>query len=77
MKRQEQDRTVRVVQFKEHHRGGQGAFYVMDTFTLGAELALNEVQEKIAEHIGKQHWYRSNVPYIVLCRGMSFTLNYD
>ena len=76
MKRQEQDRTVRVVQFKEQGKN-QMAFYVMDTFTVPAELALNEAQEKIAEHIGIQHWYRSNVPYIVLCRGMSFTLNYD
>ena len=54
-------------------------FSLMESFYLNSDARFPsvEVQEEIAARMGGRHWFRAHVPYLVLCRGMSFTVNYD
>lgn len=49
---------------------------LMGTMDLTEGINSAEVQKQIADYIGTQHWFRAHRPYLVLCRGMSFTINY-
>ena len=76
--------TVRVFSFKVRPRGAethrqQVCWAQMDVFEF-PKKDMSDVaswQEAIAHRIGRAHWYKRHVAYLVLSPGMSFTVNYD